>query len=332
MEWNIIGHQWAVELLQNHIKTDAIRHAYLFTGPKSTGRRTLALRFAQALNCPQGDQLSGPCLTCHTCRRIEKMEHPDLFPIQAEDDSLDIRVDQIRALIHNLSLSNYEAPYRIALLLDFDDANDAAANALLKTLEEPPPNVVLILTAESADHLLETIVSRCEEVQLRPIPIQIILEGLQNLYQLPSDRARFLAHICAGRPGYAIQLHQDPDLEARRATWLDDHRQLLQASRVGRFSYVKQYRQDAESLREMIQVWQSYWRDVMHTASNAHTPKSNIDRVEEIEIIAQHLEPDQARKVLSNLDKASHRFMRYANTQLTAEVLMLDLPEINLSH
>jgi len=331
MKWDIIGHQWAVDLLQNHIEAHAIRHAYLITGPKSTGRRTLALRFTQALNCPDSAQHTGPCLTCRTCRRIEKMEHPDLFPVQAEADSLDIKVDQIRELIHNLSLSNYEAPYRIALLLDFDDANDAAANALLKTLEEPPPNVVLILTAESSDHLLETIVSRCEEVQLRPIPIQTIQEGLQDLHQLPSNRANFLAHICGGRPGYAIRLHQNPDLETQRSTWLEDHRHLLQASRVERFSYVKQYRQDAESLREMIQVWQSYWRDVMHTASNAHTPKNNIDREDEIETIAQHLEPDQARQTLTNLNKALHHLMRYANTQLTAEVLVLDLPKINFT-
>ncbi len=332
MKWNIIGHEWAVDLLQNHIKTDATRHAYLITGPKSTGRRTLAVRFTQALNCPSGDHHTGPCLTCQTCRRIEKMEHPDLFPVRAQDDSLDIKVDQIRELIHNLSLSNYEAPYRIALLLDFDDANDAAANALLKTLEEPPPRVVLILTAESSDHLLETIVSRCEEIQLRPIPVQTIEDGLQDLYKMPSTRANFLAHICSGRPGYAIRLHQDPELETRRIAWLDDHHHLLQASRVERFSYVKQYRQDSESLREMILVWQSYWRDVMHTASNAHTPKNNIDRKEEIETIAQSLEPHQACETLSNLDKALHHLMRYANTQLTAEVLMLDLPEINFSH
>jgi len=331
MDWEIIGHQWAVNLLAGHIKGDALRHAYLIIGPMSIGRRTLALRFIQALNCPQTSGDGAPCLSCHTCQRIEKMEHPDLFPVSAGEDSLDIKVDQIRDLIHNLSLSNYEAPYRVALLMDFDDANDAAANALLKTLEEPPPQVVLVLTAENADTLLETIVSRCEEIHLRPLPIPDIKEGLSRLYQLPPSRANLLAHLSGGRPGYAIQLHQRPQLFAQREQWLDDLTRLLGANRVQRFAYANKYRQDADSLRAIIRVWRSYWRDILHRTSGAETSIYNIDRREEIDSIARTVDPQGARSALASLDKALHHIESYANTQLTAEILLLDLPKIQLS-
>lgn len=328
MNWKLIGHQWAVNLLQGHIEKDSIRHAYLITGPRSIGRRTLALRFTQALNCPHTGERDAPCFTCHTCQRIEKMEHPDLFPVQSQEESLVIRVDQIREVIHDLSLSNYEAPYRVALFLNFEEANDAAANALLKTLEEPPPQVVLILTAESPDNLLDTIVSRCEEIHLRPVPVTEIQKGLEDQYQLPPERAGVLAHISGGRPGYALKLHHHPEMETQRQQWLDDHDRLLAASRVERFAYAKKISQDADSLQEMIRIWQSYWRDIMLGASHAQSPPHNIDRNHQIDIIAKSTTPSQAKDMLSNLATALSKIEKYGNTQLTAEVLMLDLPTI----
>jgi len=328
MDWNMIGHQWAVNLLNAHIKKDCIRHAYLFTGPKAIGRRTLALRFTQALTCPNVGKGSSPCLSCHTCQRIENMEHPDLFPVRSGEDSLVIKVDQIREVIHNLSLSPYEAPYRVALLMDFEEATEAASNALLKTLEEPPGNVIIIITAESADSLLETIVSRCEEIRLRPVPLHTIQEGLKTLYQIPPTRADLLAHIAGGRPGYALQLHENPEMESQRKQWLDDHTQLLQANRVERFTYVKNNKQDSDSLQQMIKVWTSIWRDILLTAAHSQTPLHNLDREKEIKEIAEKFQPEEAREIIASLEHAHYLLTKYANTQLTTEVLMLDLPYI----
>ncbi len=324
----MIGHDWAVHLLAAHIKEDSVRHAYLFTGPKSIGKRTLALRFTQALNCPNAESDGSPCLTCHTCQRIENMEHPDLFPVRSEEDSLVIKVDQIREVIHDLSLSAYEAPCRVALFLNFEEANDAASNALLKTLEEPPRNVVMILTAESTESLLETIVSRCEEIRLRPVPLDSIQGGLQTHYQMSPSRANLLAHISGGRPGYALQLNENPQLESQRRQWLDDHDQLLRANRVERFAYVKKYRGDSESLQQMIKIWTSLWRDIMLAAAHSGAPPHNLDRKKEIDAIAARIEPKKAREIIASLERAHYLLNNYANTQLTAEVLMLDLPRL----
>lgn len=328
MDWKIIGHQWAVNLLQGHIEHDTVRHAYLITGPKAIGRRTLALRFTQALNCPNTGQTGSPCFSCHTCQRIMEMAHPDLFPITSGEDSLEIKVDQIREVIHSLSLSAYEAPYRVALLLNFEEANEAASNALLKTLEEPPQGVVIIITAESADSLLETIVSRCEEIRLRPIPIDVIQNGLQKQYQLSPTRAELLAHVSGGRPGYALQLQKNPALEERRQRWLDDHLQLLQANRVERFAYAKKIKEDPQSLQELLKVWISLWRDIMLLTSNSSSPIHNLDKKQAIENIADRVAPDQARKTIGSMERALTLIENYANTQLTAEIVMLDLPKI----
>lgn len=329
MDWDMIGHQWAVQLLKGHIEQDTIRHAYLITGPRAVGRRTLALRFTQALNCPASSGDGVPCLRCHTCQRIQDMEHPDLFPVESGEDSLEIKVDQIRDLIHSLSLSAYEAPFRVALLLNFEEANPAASNALLKTLEEPPARVVLMLTAESADILLETIVSRCEEIQLRPVPLDTIKEGLAQHDELPPSKAELLAHISGGRPGYALRMHHDPSLEDRRRKWLSDHLRLLKANRVQRFAYAKEIKGNPDTLGDMLRTWISLWRDIMLITAHSNAPVHNLDLKDQALDIARRVNPETARRTIASMEQALTRLGNYANTQLTAEIVMLDLPDMS---
>jgi DNA polymerase-3 subunit delta' len=134
MDWKILGHEWAVELLSQQIARGQVRQAYLFTGPRGVGRQLLALRLAQALNCPDPPQAGQPCLTCYTCTRLERMQHPDLMVVRAEEGSRVLKVEQVREVQHNLALMPYEARYKIALFLNFQDAL-ASVPALLKTLE-----------------------------------------------------------------------------------------------------------------------------------------------------------------------------------------------------
>lgn len=326
MQWKMIGHQWAVNLLKGHIKKDTLRHAYLLTGPRGVGRRTLALRFIQALNCPTPLERGDACQTCSTCKRIERMQHPDLFVVQSEEDGHTLKVDQVRDLLHSLSLSAYEARYKIALLLDFEEATTGAANALLKTLEEPPAQVILILTAENSSLLLETIVSRCEEIRLRPVPFDEIRMGLERQWGIPSQEANLLAHISGGRPGYALYLHENPQALDQRRSWLDDLAHLLSSDRVERFSYAKEIAKDTKNFQSLLQVWLSFWRDVMLQAAGSATPVTNLDRENEIAALAQKITLSEAQEVVNRLKKTQYLLNRYVNTRLTVEVLMLDLP------
>src|SRR4030067_1091410 len=177
MDWGMIGHDWAVNLLAEHVAFGRERHAYLFTGPSGVGRRTLALRFAQGLNCIKPPVPGQPCRVCSACKRIELMHHPDLTVVEAEREGETLKIDQVRALQHTLSLTPYEARYRIALLLRFEEAHISASNAMLKMLEEPPAQVVVILTAKSAENLLPTIVSRCEVLRLRSVAMEETAPG-----------------------------------------------------------------------------------------------------------------------------------------------------------
>ena len=325
----MLGHEWAADLLREHVAQGSFRHAYLFTGPQGIGRRTLALRLAQALNCPQPLAPGVPCRTCHTCTRLERMEHPDLAVLQSEQVGGTLKVEQVRDLQHSLSLSPYEARYRVALLLRFEEAHISAANALLKTLEEPPPQVVLILTAQNAESLLPTIVSRCEVLRLRPLQAETVSQGLQERWGLSSEQSRLLAHLSGGRPGYALYLAQDKARLDQRKHWLEDHQKLLTASRVDRFAFSESHAKDKEQLRQILMVWLSLWRDVLLRASGSSAPLTNLDREDEIEALAAGLGLPVASNMVSAVQRTLDLIDRNVNARLAMDVLTLDLPRTN---
>jgi DNA polymerase-3 subunit delta' len=331
--WNMLGHEWAVDMLHQHAARGDVRHAYLFCGPPGLGRRTLALRLAQALNCTRPIAAGIPCGTCRDCKQINAMQHPDMNVIQALDgDGLPkeggtLRVDQVREVQHALSLKPYQAKYRVALFLRFQEANDNAANALLKTLEEAPAHAILLLTADTPEQLLPTIVSRCEILRLRPLPVGAIESDLIER-GMDEERARLLAHISGGRPGYARRLTDDSTVLEKREERLNDLQTLLPAPRVEKFSYAEKLSKDKDAMRQAILIWLSYWRDVMLRVVQAETPLVNIDRNMEIEFLAGRLDLSTARRVVNDLESALEKMDRNVNSRLLAEVLLLDLPKV----
>ncbi len=331
--WNLLGHEWAVDMLRRHVARGDIRHAYLFSGPPGLGRRTLAIRLAQALNCEKPVVPGEPCFNCRTCKQIETMQHPDLTVIQAMDDdgnSKDggtLKVDQIRELQRTINLKPYQSTYRVAMFLRFQEANDNAANALLKTLEEAPAHAILLLTADTPEQLLPTINSRCEILRLRPLPLETIVVDLLER-GLDEDRARLLAHISGGRPGFARRLVDDATLLEKREERLNDLQTLLPTSRVEKFSYADKLSKDKDAMRQTILVWLSYWRDVILRVAGAETPLINIDRNMEIEFLAGRLDLSAARKVVSDHEATLEKMDRNVNSRLLAEVLLMDLPKV----
>ena len=327
MDWGILGHEWAVRLLSEHLQQGRLKHAYLFTGPPGIGRRTLALRLAQAINCLQPPEPSTPCLTCRSCRQFAAMKHPDLLITQADQVGGVLKVDQIRALQSRLALAPYEARYKIALLLRFEEAHASAANALLKTLEEPPERVVMLLTAQSSESLLPTIASRCEVIRLRPLPFAQVAAGLQAGWDVPAEQAHLLGHISNGRPGLAIQLTQHTELLEQRQTWLDDLHELLSSNRLARFAYAESITKDKHfPLADLLQTWLSYWRDILLRSTGAETPLANIDRQEEIEQLASRLSMKTARATIQAAERTLQLLDKNVNARLAMEVFLLDLP------
>ncbi len=337
--WNLIGHEWAVDMLKKHVIRGTTRHAYLFAGPPGLGRRTLALRFAQALNCQTPVEEGIPCGECRDCKQIAAMQHPDFRLIEPTIKDPDnpkefipgpngeIRIQQIRELQKTINLKPFQAHYRLFVFLRFHQASVEASNALLKTLEEAPSYAVLILTADNPEQLLPTIVSRCEVLRLRPLKVDQVQMALEEK-GFETNHARLIAHISGGRFGYALHLLESPSLLVERDERLNDLQSLIAASRVEKFAYADKLSKDRDSMRQVILIWLSYWRDVMLRAAQAETPLVNVDRNLEIEDIASRMDLSSARSMVSGLENALEKMDRNVNTKLLAEVLLLDLPKI----
>ena len=325
--WDLVGHEWAVEMLKKHVANGTTRHAYLFSGPPSLGRRTLALRFAQALNCQTPISAGVPCGQCRDCKQIEAMQHADLTIIQAEAEGGILKVDQIREARRTLTLKPYMAKYRVSIFLRFQEANDSASNALLKTLEEAPSYAVLILTADTPEQLLPTIISRCEVLRLRPLAVAEVQRALENR-GLENSRARLIAHISGGRFGYALRLTENDSVLEKREERLNELLTLLPASRVEKFAYAEKISKDKDAMRQAILFWLSYWRDVMLRTAQAETPLVNVDRNLEIEDLASRMDLPSARLVVSGLENVLEKMDRNVNSRMLAEVLLLDMPKV----
>lgn len=326
--WDVFGHDWAVEMLQQQVAQQTLRHAYLFTGPAGVGRRTLALRLAQALNCPTPTAPGVACRTCRTCKQIEMGQNVDLMLIQAESEGGTLKVEQVREVQKFLSLKPYLSPYKIVLFLRFQEANPNAQNALLKTLEEAPTYGLLLLTADNAEQLLPTIVSRCEVLRLRPLPADSVAQFLQTHGGIDKERAPLLAHLAGGRPGYALRLSSDEKALAFRAEKLDDLMRLLGAKRRERLSYAEKLVKDKDAFRQTLLVWLSYWRDVLLKTAGAQAALTNADRAQEIDSLAARLDLSLVQAVTKALEKALERLEHNVNARLLAEVTVMDWPVV----
>lgn len=341
MNWHIHQHDWAVTLLSSHAARnlsggrDRLRHAYLFTGPEGVGRQTLAIQFTQALNCTNPPSEGGFCGACRDCRQTRSLTHPDLSLLVPDEGHKDIRIDQVRDLQRTLSLSPYAGSYRIALLVDFQRATTQAANALLKTLEEPPDRVVMLLTANAPERLLPTIVSRCEVIRLRPASIASTHAYLVSEKGMSAEKATFLAHLSGGRVGAAVHLAEDPAALIRRREHLVDFLRMLPAHRYERFklaeSLIKHRSQARQNLNEVLFIWLSFWRDVFMRVSGETLPLINTDLEVQINQVAAQVSPELARALVIAHEKAFQHLDSNANVLLLAETLMLKWPLVQVS-
>lgn len=340
MNWDMIGHQWAVGLLRSHILNDQVRHAYLLTGSSGLGKRTLAVRFAQVLSCMNPPESAEFCGDCRACRLIQEGTFPDLHIVSTKEHGRTLKVDQIRELQRKLSLSPFEGKFHIALLPQFHQATEQAANALLKTLEEPPRRVIMLLTAESVESLLPTIVSRCEVVPLRPLSVSELESALAPIEEV-GENANLFAGLSAGRPGYALRLAQDEALVALRDSRIEDLVNVIGFNRIDRFSFIEKWdkslRRKFDKLDDrrleciaVIELWLSFWRDVMLSTYKVREPESNPDKGSEIDALSEGISKAEIVEAIQALERSEEAIRRNANLRLALETLMIELPYLNM--
>lgn len=332
MIWNYYGNEGAAALLRSHIVNGSMRQAYLFSGPYGVGRRTLALRFAQAVNCQNPPQVGDFCGTCRSCKLFDAMTHPDLDIVVAEQKGDTLRVEQIRELQHRLSLAPYEGRYRIALIMRFEEANLNAQNALLKTLEEPPQRAILLITAEDSESLLPTIVSRCENIHLRPLAAESLARILIVEKGIESALAAQIARLSAGRVGVALRLLQDPELRHQSTQIIQQHLHLLSSSYLDRFALAERLAKTTQKAEivSQLQYWLAFWRDVNLYSYGEQDHLTYCNFGEQIAAITNQTTLKECLQVLKLLQRTLEILQGNVNLRLALEILFLNLPYISI--
>jgi DNA polymerase-3 subunit delta' len=322
ISWDIIGHQWAADMLTARLTAGRAGHAYLFTGIESLGKSLMALRLAQALNCTGG---APPCRACRACDLIERGQHSDV--ISLETDGAAIKIEAVRELIAGLTLRPVEARVRIGIVLNAERLTPSAADALLKTLEEPPETARLLLTARQIESLPLTIASRCQVIPLRPVPAAEIEAALLGRPDFPAKQAGLLARLSGGRPGWAIRAGAQPDLLAQRAEMLDGLLGALRSNRSGRFTFSEMIAARSGELPLILDLWQSWWRDVVLLAEGGPAEPVNVDQAGVLAEVAQAAGREHARAALDAVHQTAVLLAdTNANARLALDVMLLKMP------
>jgi DNA polymerase-3 subunit delta' len=239
-----------------------------------------------------------------------------------------LKIEGIRSLQRQLSLTPTEANWRVAILQRFEESTPAAANALLKSLEEPPPYVVLVVLARDVESLLPTIVSRCQHIPLRAQPVSLIERALIDGWKADTETAALFAHLADGRLGWAVRTLEDPAVLTRRVQYLDDLDELLVAPVTERFRYASDMVKKPDDIQEILGFWLSWWRDVMLSASGEDSLVTNMDRKDVVQAYVRSFGVRKSAAMVNALQEASVRIQRNANPRLVLEVLLLELPRL----
>lgn len=340
-DWGLVGHEWAVRALALGISADRAAHAYLFTGPHAIGKTTLARALAQTLNCTGANR---PCGQCASCQKIARDRHSDVQiiegvpvgykfdekspppPPRANDwERRILKIDQIRVLQHDVSRAPFEGRWRVVILRRFEEANEEAANAFLKTLEEPPAHTRLILTARDASLLLPTIASRCQVFALRPLaPAQIERALLER--GIAQDSARLLSRLSGGRLGWAMRAASNPAMLAARREHLDALNAVVNEGRAERLMRAEVLAKKSDELPELLELWLGWWRDVLLIQNGDGARITNIDHQSTLNEQALRFSLEQIEHTLKAVRTTARYLTQNVNARLAMEVLLLNLP------
>ena len=330
--WDIIGHEHSIDILRRTIAAQQVRHAYLFSGPQRIGKALLAHRFAQTLLCTGGPDSriipQDPCNVCLSCRKVLHGNHPDIHIVAKLPDKQFILVEQVRVLQTDSARRTLEGRRNIFIIQNAHEMNLQAANCLLKTLEEPEPDVVLLLTVPDAGLLLPTIVSRVQQIPVQLLTTAQIKTALEQRWEIKAQEAALIASLAAGRIGWAVQAIEDEDMLTERKAQLELLAKLLTFSRVQRFEVIQQLSTDTEKVSILLELWLLWWRDMVLAANNCLDLTINADMRSLLKTQAARISSAEAERMVRAILQTMEFREQNVNMRVALEVLMLDAPKL----
>lgn len=320
----IIGHQENINTLLKAVQFGKVAHAYLFVGTDGVGKNTTAQAFAKSLLCEQ--PLAGQsCNHCKSCRQFSSDNHPDFYTVVPSGAT--IKLEQIHQIQKSVGYRSYQGGRQVYIIRQCDVMTLEAANALLKTLEEPQGNTVFILTSSRPYALLPTILSRCQQFWFKPMAVSEIVAGLGRYTDASPEQQQMLAVMAGGSLGRALQL-SSADMHASR------RRVLTLLEIVQRGGFVELLQQGAElatdrsAVLDWVELLQLWLRDLLvWQLTGEQSLLINIDLTKELADAAGY-SVEQLLGMLEETERARMRLEAKGNVRLVVEVLLLQLAQL----
>jgi DNA polymerase-3 subunit delta' len=248
---DILGHVKALSIIGAYLEKSRFSGAFIFSGPEGIGKRMVAKLIAGQLNCM--GQVDPPCGSCSSCLKIQKEEHPDLHIIQ--NGQSQIKMEDIRGILRQANFRPYEGRVKVFIIDNAHKLNSEAANSLLKVLEEPPKDVLIILVTHKPQNIIKTVLSRCKEIKFSPLSRAQLETVLIKNYALDNVSAHFLAYYAEGRLGLALRLKDTPLLQEKNKIF-DSF--ILSSKPLDHFMM----NQTKEQLQVCLNILASWFRDI----------------------------------------------------------------------
>ena len=336
--WRINGQDHILKQIEPSLELGQPAHAYLLVGPPHVGKMTLALDLAQAVNC--SNPSPAPCHECLQCTRIADGHHADVRVVGINQDDRDgatrtvIGIDSIKEVLHQVSLKPYEGIFTVIIFNEAETMSIEAANALLKNLEEPPDQVLLILLTSNEDAILATVRSRCRRLNLLPLSKAQIEHQLESLDKESSNHSERLARLSRGCLGWAITAREDPRILEEHEAQLDHLREVCQGNLDQKFAYASEvatiFSRDRETARQILYLWLRWWRDLLLVKEGAEDYLQYPHRLESLRSAASELSTTETVSVIKHLQETLASLDSNANPRLALEAFMVRLPRSHI--
>lgn len=326
---DILGQESIIGHFREAIQSGKLSHAYIFTGEEGFGKHMLAERVAAAIECEsEGEK---PCGMCMQCMQASVGSHPDIVHVVPEKNTLGVN-DIRNQLVNDIQIKPYEGRYKVYIIGDADKMNEAAQNALLKTLEEPPEYAVIILLAVNTGSFLQTILSRCLTLPLKPVKTELITEYLVNNCSLPDYMARLCASFACGSIGKAVKYASDPEFGNIKDAVISlvkgidtmSHAEAMDALSV--FGEEKKREASPDKINNYLDLLSLWYRDVL--LFKATQDKSRVlfsDELAEIRRQATLRSYENLNAIPDAIENARHRLNANVYFDITMEMLLMSL-------
>ncbi|MFR5970592.1 MAG: DNA polymerase III subunit delta' [Clostridium sp.] len=320
----IVGHEQIKEHMQAAIRDKKPFHAYLFQGEEGVGKEALARTFAAGLQC-QSESTDKPCKECVSCRQMESGNQPDVIWVTREKASLG--VDEIREqLCNTMDIKPFSSPYKIYLVPEAEKMTEAAQNALLKTIEEPPEYGIVILMTSNISALLPTIQSRCLTMEFRPLSTAVVESYVKEHCQVPDYQARASAAFAQGNLGKAMRYAKSEDFIERKDHIISLLRHVEQMDLSEMLAVIKDLGTRKDEVRDYIDLMVLWYRDVLlFKATKDINQLLFQDEASYISREASHRSYEKIEEILQAFEKAKVRLRANVNFDITMELMLLTL-------